>query len=113
MEVWIWEAWIWEVWGECLEVRQQTNKYKGVACLSGVPFFLNDTSLSFYFYHFRHGHGFNDGVSSHGLYICILYFPHSADPLFFLPSIICSGMGGGMGGMGGGGAGGGMGVSLN
>lgn len=39
MEVWIWEAWIWEVWGECLEVRQQTNKYKGVACLSGVPFF--------------------------------------------------------------------------
>ena len=33
MEVWTWEAWISEVWGECLEVRQQTNKYKG-CCLS-------------------------------------------------------------------------------
>ena len=80
------------------------NKYKGLS--SGVPFFLNDTFLSFYFYHFRHGHGFNDGVSSHGLYTCILCFLHLADPLFFVPSIIiCSGMGGG--------AGGGMGVSTN
>ena len=88
------------------ETTNKQTSTKGVACLSGVPFFLNDTSLSFYFYHFRHGHGFNDGVSSHGLYTCILCFLHLADPLFFVPSIIiCSGMGGG--------AGGGMGVSTN
>ena len=83
-----------------------TNKQSLTSCVSGVPSFLNDTSLSSYFYHLRHGHGFNDGVSSHGIYnICILYFPLSADPSFCLPSIIYSGMGGG--------AGGGMGVSTN
>ena len=39
MEVWTWEAWIWEVWGECLEVRQQTNKTKVLLVYQGYPFF--------------------------------------------------------------------------
>ena len=106
MEVWTWEAWIWEVWGECLEVRQQTNKYKG-CCLSIrgtlfskwhiLIFLLLSLQAWTWLQWWR--------KFTWTLYLYSIFPKALADPCFLPSIIICSGMGGG--------AGGGMGVSTN